>query len=138
MRPFLFGDEMKSRFLLLLLILAASVPMFAGDECHPANRATIDITSSGDATVIASDSTRAIYVWQFFMVNNHASTDTNVTLKEGSTSVSAAYVLKAGGGSHTAPCTGTPWAIVPAGSAFVINSSASATLKGAVYYTYVR
>jgi hypothetical protein len=124
---------------LLLMTVTAVAPtaVLAADECHPATRAAISFSASGDNTVIASDSTRAIYVWQLFFVNSDASTSTNVTLKEGSTSVSGAY-KQAAGGSTALGCTGTPWAIAPAGSAFVINSSAAVQVSGTVYYTYVR
>lgn len=133
---------MKKRLLLALLLLVAPIvsvtPAVAGsDECHPATRAAISFAASGDNTVIAADSANAIYVWQFFFVNNDASTATNITLKEGATSVSGAYKIAAAG-SHTAPCSGTPWAIVPAGSAFVVNSSAAVQISGAVYYSKVR
>ena len=98
-------------------------------------RAAISITGTGDATVITGDANRTTYVWQWFMVNGHASVDVNVTLKEGSTSTSGAYLLVHAGGAQTTPCSGTPWAIIPAGSNFVINTSASGSLQGTVYYT---
>lgn len=98
-------------------------------------KAAINITGTGDATVITGDANRKIYVWQFFMVNGHATQDVNITLKEGATSVSGAYLLVHLGGSHTGLCTGTPWASVPAGSNFVINTSASGSVQGEVYYT---
>lgn len=137
---------MKKRILaalawtLLMFIAVAPnpTPVFAASDCQPANRLAISFASSGDNTVIASDATRTIYVWQFFIVNKDATTDTNITLKEGSTSITGAYTVKAAGGSHTAPCTGTPWAIVPAGSAFVMNSSAAVAVAGGAYYTYSR
>lgn len=124
------------KHLITLLILVSTC--FAASEgvCPKGvTRAAISITGTGDATVITGDASRPTYVWQFFMVNGHASTDVNITLKEGSTSISGAYLLKAAGGSHTGPCTGTPWAIVPAGSNFVINTSASGTIKGEIEYT---
>jgi hypothetical protein len=132
---------MKKYFAALLLltttIAMAPTAVRASADCQPATRAAISFSASGDNTVIASDSARSIYVWQFFFVNNDATTATNITLKEGSTSVSGAYKIAAGG-SHTAGCTGTPWAIAPAGSAFVINSSAAVSVTGTVYYTYSR
>lgn len=131
---------MKKYFVTALLLAAtvASTPSHAagqsGGKCNPAQRAAISFSSSGDNTVIAANTNLPIYVWQFFFVNNDASTATNITLKEGSTSISGAYKIAAGG-SHTAGCTGVPWAIVPAGSAFVINSSAAVSVTGTVYYS---
>lgn len=123
--------------MLLLASTPSPTPAFAGTDCGPATRTAISFSSSGDNTVIAADSTSVLYIWQFFFVNNSTTTDTNITLKEGSTSVSGAYTI-ASKGSHTAMCTGTPWAIVPAGSAFVVNSSAAVQVSGTVYYTRSR
>lgn len=122
---------------LILLLILTSTCFAASEGVCPkgVTRAAISITGTGDATVVTADANRVIYVWQFFMVNGHASTDVNITLKEGSTSISGAYLLKAAGGAHTAPCTGTPWAIVPIGSSFIINTSASGTIKGEIEYT---
>lgn len=135
---------MKKRFLaatawfvLMFLAVTPSTPVYASADCQPANRTAINFSSSGDNTVIAADSTSVLYVWQFFFVNGDASTATNITLKEGSTSISGAYKIAAAG-SHTAACTGTPWAIVPAGSAFIMNSSAAVQVSGTVYYTRSR
>ena len=130
------------KYLVTALLLISTVAMtptavLASADCQPTQRTSISFSSSGDNTVIASDSTRTIYVWQFFFVNNDASTATNITLKEGSTAISGAYKIAAGG-SHTAGCTGTPWAIVSPGSGFVINSSAAVSVTGTVYYTYSR
>lgn len=125
-------------FLLLTLLLATSAfaQSRSGSTCPiVAQRAAANITLNGDNTVVASEASRRIFVWQWFLVNSHATQDESVTLKEGSTSTSGAYLLKAAGGSHTAPCTGTPWAIVPAGSSFIVNLSAAGSLQGTVYYT---
>jgi hypothetical protein len=123
------------RILLTLLFLLGIPAAFA--QCpQNAQRVAVNLTGTGDNTIVASDPNRQIRVWQFFMVNTHASTDVNITWKEGSTSTSGAYVLKAGGGAHSEPCSGTPWAIVPVGSAFVLNTSASGSIQGTFYYTY--
>ena len=126
--------------LLILLCPLLSLTAFGqarqGQNCPiVSQRTAVNATSNGDNTIIASDASRKIFVWQWFLVNSHASQDENITLKEGSTSISGAYLLKAGGGSHTAICTGTPWAIVPKGSAFILNESAAGSIQGTVYYT---
>lgn len=127
---------MKKLFAVVLLLTGYAVGQTAVGQCPKVTqRAAISITGTGDSTVIASDPSRLIYVWQFFVVNGHATQDVNVTLKEGTTAKSGAYLLVHLGGAQTAPCSGTPWAIVPAGSAFVMNTDASGTLKGEVYYT---
>lgn len=131
---------MRKLILVLILLGLSMSPALTPDAsafagCQPSNRLAISFSASGDNTVIASDPVQTIYVWQFFLVNTDATTDTAITLKEGSTSISGAYTLKAAGGNHTAVCTGTPWAVVPSGSAFIINSSAAVALKGTVYYT---
>jgi hypothetical protein len=131
---------MKRLTLLLLLCLgmmAAAAPIEAQQSgCHPYTQSSISFSASGDQTIVAANSDRQIVIWQFFLVNSDASTDTSITLKDGSTSKSGAYLLKANGGSHTAPCTGTPWLVTTAGSAAVFNSSAAANVRGTVYWSY--
>ena len=126
----------------ILLIITCLASSFAfgqavqAGHCPPTPlRSAVNATSNGDNTIIASDPARRIFVWQWFLVNSHATQDESITLKEGSTAISGAYLLKAAGGSHTAVCSGTPWAIVPAGSAFVLNESAAGSIQGTVYYT---
>jgi len=127
---------MKQLIVIALLSLAAFGQASRSSSCPAvAIRGAVNATSNGDNTVIASDPNKRIFVWQWFLVNSHATQDENVTLKEGSTAISGAYLLKAAGGSHTASCTGTPWAIVPKGSAFVLNESAAGSIQGTVYYT---
>jgi hypothetical protein len=126
---------MKTLLFVLLSAGLAFAQSRAPSSCPiVAQRVAVNATSNGDNTIIASSNKR-IVVWQWFLVNSHATQDENLTIKEGSTAISGAYLLKAAGGSHTAPCTGTPWAIVPLGSAFVINESAAGSIQGTVYYT---
>ena len=123
--------------ILFSLLLFACLASFAHAQCPTnAQPAVVNLTGTGDNTVIAADSSRQIRVWQFFMDNTHASTDVNVTWKSGSTAISGAYLLVHAGGAHSEPCTGTPWAIIPVGSAFVLNTSASGSIQGTVYFTY--
>lgn len=130
---------MKKLLPILLLLTSVAFGQAGGGTC-PKNsfRDAISITGTGDATVVAADTNREIWVWQWFVVNGHATQDVNLTLKEGATSTSGAYLLVHLGGAHQAPCTGLPWARVPVGSAFIMNTSASGTLKGTVYYTLVQ
>lgn len=98
-------------------------------------KAVVNVTASGDTAVIAASPSKRLFVWQWFFVNSHGSQDENVTIKEGATAISGAYLLNHAGGAHTAPCTGTPWSVVPKGSAFTLNLSASGSVQGTVYYT---
>lgn len=119
------------------LCLLALLSSFAAAECPKVvSRAVINATSNGDNTIIASDSTHRILVWQFYLVNSHATQDENLTWKEGSTATSGAYLLKAAGGSHSEVCSGTAWHVVPVGSALVLNMSAAGSIQGEIYYTY--
>jgi len=125
------------KLLILLLLTSSGFAFGAAANCTPVQTAVINITSSGDTTVVAANGDKQVIVWQFFMVNNHATNDTNVTLKDGaSTSQSGAYLLKANGGSQTAICTGVPWAVTSKGNAFIINSSAAASLQGELYWSF--
>lgn len=99
-------------------------------------RASQNLTASGDNVAIAADPSKRIYVWQFFLVNAHATTDVSIVLKEGTTVISGAYLLKAAGGAHSESYTGMPWAICPVNTAFNINLSATSSVQGTVYFTY--
>ena len=126
---------MKTLFCIIALTGMALAQSRAPSSCPiVAQRAAVNATGNGDNTLIAAQA-KKIVVWQWFFVNTHATQDENLTLKEGSTAISGAYLLKAAGGSHTAPCTGTPWAIMPIGSAFVLNESAAGSIQGTVYFT---
>lgn len=99
------------------------------------SKAIVNITTATTTTIVAGQPGRRIYIWQFFFVNGHASTDVSVTLNEGSTAISGAYLIKAAGGSHSGLCSGLAWASTAPGDSFTITTSAAGSLQGTVYYT---
>lgn len=92
----------------------------------------LNISSSGDNTVIAAPSSGDIKVWQ---ISFTSAGPVNVIFKNGTTAQSGAYVLTANGSSLTWQYTGMPWAFCDPGNAFVINLSGAVALTGQVFYT---
>jgi hypothetical protein len=128
---------------LAAIVLLTSVACFGqaqrGKYCPPnPTRAAVNLTASGDNTVIASNPAKRIFVWQMFLVNSSTTVDEAVTLKEGSTAISGAFLMKASATSTRPlilPCDSSAWAIVPKGSAFKVNLSQTGSLQGSIYYT---
>ena len=124
------------KYLIAFLLLIGSAFAQIGVCPKITNHAVINATSSGDNTLIAADASgRRIMVWKFFLVNSHATQDESLTWKEGSTAVSGVYLLKANGGAHVEKCDGTVYFSPPAGSAVVLNLSASGTITGEIWYS---
>ena len=126
---------------LLFFLILCTLPVLAqqGGRCpmEPLS-AVINITASGDNTIIAAAATAGtpyrIKIWKFAYANKHATNAVNVILKDGSTSKTGAVIANALGGSWSSACDGVPL-IITAGNAFVMNLSATADVQGIVYYT---
>lgn len=93
----------------------------------------VNISTSGDSTVVAASSTSDTYILSLSVV---ATAATDITIKLGSTSVGF-FKLAAGQSINLSPIAnlgGAPYFIVPRGSAFVLNSSAITNVTGTVKY----
>lgn len=98
------------------------------------NSAVINASASGDNTIIAAVTGRAINVWKLLFTTAAA---VNVTMKAGaSTSLSGALVFS-GNGSIFFAYDGSPYYYVPPGTAFIINLSGAVGIAGTVYYELV-
>ncbi len=120
----------------LILVLLLLGMAFA--ECRTSvQNVGLNITTATDTTVIAGQPGKKIYVWQFAMENNHASTDVTVTVKDGSAALNGGgNVLKAGGGAWMGHCSGTAYFATQPGNSLVITTSAAGTISGSVQYSY--
>jgi|KBSSwiStaDraftv2_1062776.scaffolds.fasta_scaffold259074_2 hypothetical protein len=92
--------------------------------------AVINASSASDNTIVAGVATQCILVFKIFFV---ASAATTVTFKDGSTALTGAITLTAGG-SFVLDLDSEPWFIATAGNAFVIAQSGTAQLSGRAYY----
>jgi hypothetical protein len=92
----------------------------------------LNISSSGDNTVIAAPSSGPINVWKMCVT---AAGAVNFIFKNGSTAQSGAYVMAGAGSSLTFLYDGSPWSWADPGNAWIINLSGSVGLTGQVFYT---
>ena len=136
---------MKTLFALFSILLLSAMAFGQanrGNYC-PATPTpvAINLTNSGDNTVIAANSNKRIFVWKAFLINSSATVDNNITLKAGTTAISGAFLLKSAPANVPStefilPCDNSAWAVVPKGSGFIVNLSAgSASIQGTVYYS---
>jgi hypothetical protein len=96
--------------------------------------ATVSFSSSGNNTVIAAVSGKAIRVTWLWLCVAGAS---NITIVEVRPSTNSGAVPMAANGCMTlpsGPLNGFPLAITTPGNAFIINSSQAVQVSGAVYY----
>lgn len=94
------------------------------------NSAAVSFAAGGDNTVIAAITDTRIMVHRLFIVVAGA---TNITIKNGSTSLTGAMPFAANG-ALVLDISGEPWFAVSKGSAFVVNLSAGVQVSGTVYY----
>lgn len=95
------------------------------------SEAVIDFSATGATTVIAGVSGQTIRVFRLFFIVGAA---TNVTIRDGATSLTGAENFAANGG-QTLDHDGRPWFTTSAGNGFVLNQSGTAQISGRVYYT---
>lgn len=135
---------MKRSLLICLLTLgglttgAVEPAMAQGGGNCPKNAPafSVNITSATTTLIVAGQPGKKVYVWQFFLENNHASTDVTVTWKDGSTALNGAgNLLKAGGGSWVHMCSGTVAFSTSNGGDLNLTTSAAGTISGQIQYT---
>lgn len=94
--------------------------------------AVIDISTSGDNTIITGTATKKIRIYSLVFVSEGT---VSITLKDGATAISGAMAFSANMGFSEnfwpAPIT------LSSGNAFVINLSAAVAVRGFVIYTQV-
>lgn len=126
--------------LAVVLFLSATAPLvtpvLAQNGCPRAVPPTQVSISSATTTLISSGQPgKRIYIWQFAIENNHATTDVTVTLKDGTTALNGAgNLLKAGGGSYVHDCSGTAIPLT-VGNDLNLTTSAAGTISGFIQYT---
>jgi hypothetical protein len=122
--------------LFLVLVLSATAPIVTpvlaqSGGCPRAIAPTqVSISSATTTLIVAGQPGKHIYIWQFALENNHASTDVTVTLKDGTTALNGAgNLLKAGGGAYVHDCGGTAIPLT-LGNDLNLTTSAAGTISG--------
>lgn len=96
------------------------------------SRAAINISSSGDNTIVAAVGGQTVRIHKLFLI---ASGAVNLKFKDGaSTDLTPALPLQAYG-AMTLDFDQEPWFITAAGNALIINLSAAVQVSGRVYFT---
>ena len=96
------------------------------------SRAAINISASGDNTIVSGVGGQTVRVFKIFFVCSAA---VNVTIKDGaSTSLTGAMAFSANG-ALTLDFDSEAWFITSSSNAFIINLSGAQQVSGAVYYT---
>ena len=94
------------------------------------SEAKIDLVATGDNTIIAAVAAQTIRVHRIFFV---ASAATTIIIKDGSTALTGAITVTAGG-SFVLDMDGDPWFVCSTNTAFIINQSGTAQISGRAYY----
>ncbi len=130
---------MKKLLLILLAIALLYMPSSAGNGTglYTTKQLDIHITGSGDNTVIpAQGAGQRIIVWKMWLVDVGGAT--NLTFKDGSTTLNAGVLpLTAAGSSITFQYDGEPYWSGSANQNFIINNSAANEINGRIYFTVV-
>ena len=94
--------------------------------------ASLNISSSGDNTVVSAQSGQTVRLHKLLLVAVGA---VNVKFKDGAgTDLTPALPLQAGG-SIVLDFDGEPWFVTSSGNALIINLSAAVQVSGRLYYT---
>lgn len=130
------------KFLLFCVLIASinagTTPLYAGADACPLNPTpiSVNITTATTTLLLAGTPAKKIYVWQFVLENNHATVDTLVTIKDGTTALNGGgQLLKAAGGAWTQPCSGTAFFITSTGADLNLTTSAAGTISGQIQVT---
>lgn len=99
---------------------------------HNLRSAAINISASGDSTVITGGTNQIVKVYGLFFTVAGA---TNITFKDGTTALSAAVVFTGNGSAMTLQINDEPYFVTTSGNNFVMNSSSAVQISGTVYYT---
>jgi len=95
--------------------------------------ADVNISSSGDNTIVAADSSAPVRVWKISLQATGG--QNNVIFKKGSTAFNASAYVIPSNSTFFEQDDGVAVFDCPINSAFVINLSAATEVMGQVYYT---
>lgn len=93
-------------------------------------RIAINISSSGDNSIIPADANNRILIHRLWFVCRDA---TDLTFKDNLPSPGA--VPMTGGGALVFDLSGEPWFVTDINTAFIINSSVATNVCGECYYS---
>ena len=94
----------------------------------------INFNGAGDNTVIAGVSGNPIAIYAIVFTVAGA---TNITLKNGATALSGAFIFTGNGSSMTLPLQSSgPWYSADTGNAFIMNLSIGVQVSGTIWYQY--
>ena len=109
------------------ILITPSLPTVAGTS-----RVAINISASGDNTIVAAVTAQTIRVHKLFLA---ASGAVSIKFKDGaSTDFMPAFPLQAYGGM-VLDSDQDPWFVTTAGNALIINLSAAVQVSGILYYS---
>lgn len=98
------------------------------------SRAAINISASGDNTIVAGVAAQRVYVLRLFLWSNGI---VNVQIKDGAgTNLTGAMALVAQS-SQRYDFSDEPWFVTSNGNAFVINLSAAIQVSGVCHYVQI-
>lgn len=92
--------------------------------------AVIDFSNTGDNAVVSGSANQTIRVFRLFFVSSDA---TIITLKNGSTALTGAMTLSAGG-AFVLDYQCEPWFRTTAGNGFIISQTGTAQISGRIYH----
>lgn len=104
--------------------------VITGSSTSPFTEAAINFSSTSDNDVVAATANQTIRVFRLFFI---ASADTTITIKDGSTALTGAITLFAGG-AFVLDYQDLAWFCTSAGNAFVISQTGTAQISGRIYY----
>lgn len=121
---------------LFLLLLCSSLAWGQAGCRKTAPAYSVNISGATTTTIVTGEPGKKIYVWQFSLENNHATTDVTVTWESNSTALNGAgNLLKANGGSWVQPCSGMAKYVTNTGESLNFVTSAAGTISGDIQYS---
>jgi hypothetical protein len=93
--------------------------------------ATINISSSGDNTVIAGVSGKIIKIYRMLMLANSSA---SITFKDGASTSLTGPMLFGGSGGMVLDFQEEPWFTTSATNDFIVNLSSAVQVSGSIYY----
>jgi hypothetical protein len=96
----------------------------------PFAEASVDFSNTSDNTIVSATAGQSIRVYRIFFVT---SADTTITFKDGSTGLTGAITMFAGG-AFVLDYQDLAWFVTTVGSAFVISQTGTAQISGRIWY----
>ena len=92
---------------------------------------SIDVSTSGNNTLIAAVTGQIIRVYQIFIVFNG---DVNIIFRDGASTGLTGTMNMLSNGTFVLDYSGRPWFTTASGNAFVLNLSGAVQASGRVYF----